>query len=222
MSPPQSPKTCAHSLRALLKSLAGRAGPLPADCSLAPTPSRGPGRGEQEGGPRMSAWVPSTPSALPSATHCCHLGGGRRSGPPALACDTGERVAPQSGAARSSFQNWKAGPQGVGISDPQTRHPAAGAGVLLPATQNQGSAPVYPGPQGRRSPERPVPGASAFPLSLRRNEWCAWGYPRPGSLRPGSAQPNLPSPPHTGNEEAPKAASDCRVLGIKDPRWRPV
>lgn len=191
----------------------------PADCAhWLPPPTRARG-GEKKGAPRMSALVPSTPTALPSATHCCHLGGCWRSKPLALACDNGERAGPKAGTARSSFQNRKVRQKGVCISDPvaQTQHPAAGA--VPPATQNLGSCTRSTlGPGGRRSPRAPVPSSRGLPSLCRETEWCAQGCPGPGSRRPGSAQPD---PPPEGMEpEAPKAASDCRGPGTKGPGWR--
>lgn len=106
----------------------------------------------------MSALVPSTPTALPSATHCCHLGGCWRSQPLALACDNGgERAGPRAGTARSSFQNRKL-QKGVCISHPvaQTQHPAGGSS---PASDPEpGLCPRSTlGPGGHRSLRAAVP-----------------------------------------------------------------
>lgn len=214
--------------------------------SLAPTPSLAPGRREKKGAHAGELLVPSTPTPLPSATHCCCLGGCWCTEPRHLSAARwrgragwGGRGCPQlGGTAKTQRQELKgqAERKGFAFRTPtaqtaQTQHTAVGSspsshtepGPCLGSTLGQGRAQE---PHSSRFPRH-----VASPILCRETEWRAQEDAEPGTataLLPALREPEgqaLPvltpglRPSGLGN---PEEASDSRCPVTKGPLGDPL
>lgn len=133
----------------------------------------------------MSALVPSTPTALPSATHCCHLGGCWCSKPLALACDNGGRgLAPKLEQQGAASRTGRSGKMGFVFL---TRWPRLNTQQRELYCQQHGTWALPQVQEGAGASELRFPRDVALPSLCREAQWCAQGCPRRCCHRPPAA-----------------------------------